>query len=133
VCCIFTGCPQVMAFTTIPSSVSVFMSYWLATVSQLTPLLTAISRLSRNRSCSSLYSISTGHRGNTSPKRYSIVASCSYHADCIENTTFQLLHCCLLQICCLETDCLQSHSLGTAVSAGFTVLAFSKYATLLRP
>jgi hypothetical protein len=42
--------------------------------------------------------------------------------DRVQNTAFQLLHCCVLRICCL----------ATAVSAGFTVLALSKHTTMYR-
>jgi hypothetical protein len=61
------------------------------------------------------------HIGNTSPSSSSFVVSCSYHTDRVKNVTSQLLHCCMLHICCL----------ATAVSCGFTVLALSKYATII--
>jgi hypothetical protein len=91
VCCIFTSCPLVRASNAIASSVSMFTFCCLATLSQLPPLLTVVSRLFHNRRCFSFYSISMGHRENTSPKIYSIVASHSYHADRIKHTSFQLL------------------------------------------
>jgi hypothetical protein len=87
--------------------------YWPATVSELSarlaaishqpPIrLTAVSRLSRNRSCSSLYSLGMDRIENTSPNS-SIVASRSCHTDRIKNTTSHLLCCCMLRICCLAT------------------------------
>jgi hypothetical protein len=57
---------------------------------------------------------------NTSPNSSSFVASCSYHTDHVYIAS-QLLHCCMLWICCL----------ATAASCGFAVLALSKYATVI--
>jgi hypothetical protein len=59
------------------------------------------------RTIYSLCSLGTDCIENTSPSSSSIVASLSYCTDCRENTTFQLLHCCMLQICCLATAGLQ--------------------------
>jgi hypothetical protein len=75
----------------------------LAAISHQLPIvLTAVSRFSRNRSCSSLYSIGTERKENTSSNN-SIVASRIYPTDRVENTASQLLHCCVLRICCLTT------------------------------
>jgi hypothetical protein len=63
-------------------------------------LLTAVSRLSHNHSCSLIYSLGTDCIENTSPNNYSIVASCSYCTDYVKNTASQLLHCCVFRICC---------------------------------
>jgi hypothetical protein len=57
--------------------------------------LAAVSRLSRNRSCSSLYSVGTDRPENTLPNSFSIVASRSYYTDLVENTASKLLHFCL--------------------------------------
>lgn len=48
--------------------------------------------------------------------------------DRAENTASQLLHSSMLRSCCLTTGILQSRSLETAASVGFTVLALCKYA-----
>jgi hypothetical protein len=79
--------------------------YWTATISQLThysnwliprlaaishqpsTLLTAVSRLPRNRSSCSSYNLGTDRTENTSPNSSSTVASISYHTDHVENTT----------------------------------------------
>jgi hypothetical protein len=53
----------------------------------------------------------------------SVVVSCSYCTDCIENAACQLLQCCVLRICCLAMD----------GSASFTVLALSKYLHGMQP
>jgi hypothetical protein len=75
---------------------------WLAAVShQLPALLTAILRLLRNRSCSSLCSLGTDRIENISPNS-------SYSHVAIARTAFQLLHCCVLRICC-------GHYLSTVV------------------
>jgi hypothetical protein len=55
-----------------------------------------------NRSCSSLYSIGTDRRGNTSPNS-SIFAQHSYRNDRVKITASQLLHSCMLRICYLAT------------------------------
>jgi hypothetical protein len=59
------------------------------------------SRLSRNRSCSSLYSLGTDRIENSTRNSSSIVASRRYRTGRIENTDSQLLHCCVLRIWCL--------------------------------
>jgi hypothetical protein len=70
-------------------------------LSQLNPtLLTAVSILLLNRSCSSLNSLDTDRTENIFPKSSSIVASLSYLTDSVENTASELLHCCLLRVCC---------------------------------
>jgi hypothetical protein len=80
----------------------------LAAISHQPPtLLAAVSRLSRNRSCSSLYSLGTDRIENASPNSSSIAASLTYRMDRVENTSFQLLHYCLLWICCLATGVIQ--------------------------
>jgi hypothetical protein len=56
----------------------------------------------RNRSCSWLYSLGTDRIENTSPNS-SIVVSRSYPTDRVEKIAFQLLHCCVVRICCLLT------------------------------
>jgi hypothetical protein len=56
-------------------------------------LLTAASRLFRNRSCFSLYNIATDRIENTSLNRPSIVASRIYSIERVQNTAFQLLYC----------------------------------------
>jgi hypothetical protein len=61
-----------------------------------------VSRLYRNHSCSSLYTLGTDSIRNTSPNS-SVVASCSYCTDRVENTDSQLLLRCFLQVCCLVT------------------------------
>jgi hypothetical protein len=59
----------------------------LAAISHQPPaLLTAVSRLTRNHSYFSLYSLCTDHTENSSPNSSSIVASCSYRTDRIDNT-----------------------------------------------
>jgi hypothetical protein len=59
----------------------------LVAISQQPPtLLTAISKPSHSRSCSSLYSLGMDRIENTSPISSSVVASCSYRTDCVENT-----------------------------------------------
>jgi hypothetical protein len=97
--CVFTGC-LVTASNAIDPSTSVFMASHLRWVSlshftqqpsplhSLTPrleaiphqpyLLTPISRLSHNRSCSSLYSVGTDSIENTCLNSSSIVTSHSY-------------------------------------------------------
>jgi hypothetical protein len=65
-------------------------------------LVTAVSRLSRNRSCFSLYNLGTDRIENTSPSSY-VVTSRSYRTDRVENAASQLLHCFRLRICCLAT------------------------------
>jgi hypothetical protein len=57
--------------------------------------------LSRNSSCFLLYSLGMDHIENTYPNSSSIVASRNYRTDRVENTASQLLHCCVLRICCL--------------------------------
>jgi hypothetical protein len=89
-----------------------------AILHQSTTILTAVSRLSRNRSSSSLYSLGTDRKENASQRFFA--ASRSYSTDSVENIASQLLHCCLLRNCCL----------AAGVSAGFTVLALSKHATI---
>jgi hypothetical protein len=70
-------------------------------ISHQTPtLLTAVWRLSSNGSWRSLYCLSTDRIGDTSPKQFFY---CSYRTDRAENTTSQLLQCCVLRICCLAT------------------------------
>jgi hypothetical protein len=49
----------------------------------------------------SLYNLGADLIENTSPNSSSIVASSRYRTDCVENTASQLLHCCILRICCL--------------------------------
>jgi hypothetical protein len=76
----------------------------LVAISHQSPtLLTAVSRLSRNRSRSLLYSLGMYRTENTSPNNSSIAASRSYRTDRVENTASHLLHCCVLRICRLET------------------------------
>jgi hypothetical protein len=66
------------------------------------PLLVSLpSQDSCNYSCSSLHTLIMDCIESTSPKSSSIVASRSYRTDCMENTASQLLHCCVLWICCL--------------------------------
>jgi hypothetical protein len=52
----------------------------------------------------SLYILGTDRIENTSANRSPVAVSRSSLTDQIENTTFQLLHCCVLQICCPVTD-----------------------------
>jgi hypothetical protein len=79
----------------------------LAVISHQPPtLLTAVSRLSHKRSCSSLCSLGTDSIENSPSNSYSIVASLRYRTDRIENTAFHLLRCCVLQVCCLATGVL---------------------------
>jgi hypothetical protein len=69
----------------------------LAAMSHQTPtLLTAVSRFSRNGSCSSLCSLGMDRISDTSPNSSSTVASRTYRTDSVENTVSQLLHCCVL-------------------------------------
>jgi hypothetical protein len=68
-------------------------------------LLTDVSRLSRNVSCFSLYGLGMDLIEDTSPNSSSIVASRSYRNDC----SSQLLHCCILEICCIATEPLRSN------------------------
>jgi hypothetical protein len=49
----------------------------------------------------SIWSLGTDHMENSSPNSSSIVASRSYHTGHVKNSASQLLHCCVLQICCL--------------------------------
>jgi hypothetical protein len=60
----------------------------------------SLTRLCRNCSCSSVYSLSMDQKENTSPNSFSIVASLSYCTDRVENTASQLIYCCLLRTCC---------------------------------
>jgi hypothetical protein len=50
-----------------------------------------------------MYSFGTDHVENVSPNSSSIVASRSYRTEFVENTVLQLVHCCMLRTCCLET------------------------------
>jgi hypothetical protein len=77
----------------------------LVAISPVPPaLLTAASRRSHNRSCwPPLYSLGMDHIENISLSSSSIFASPSCRTDCAENIASPLLHCCLLQICCLAT------------------------------
>jgi hypothetical protein len=112
-CCIFTGCRLVTASNAVDTSASVFTSLLagdcftthsllqltlrLAAISHQPPtLLTAVSGLSRNRSCPSLYSLGTNRIENTTPNSY--VASSSYRTDRVENTPSQLLHFCVTNL-----------------------------------
>jgi hypothetical protein len=71
----------------------------LAAISHQPPtLLIAILILSCNCCCSLLYSLGTDNTENTSPNS-SVVASCSYSTDSVENTASQFLSCCVLRIC----------------------------------
>jgi hypothetical protein len=99
--CIFTGCRLVTASNAVASSASVF-TFLLAGDCLTTDfyLLTAFLRLSRNRSCSSLYSLGMDRIENTSSNSSNNIASRSYSTDRLENAASQLLHCCVLQICC---------------------------------
>jgi hypothetical protein len=75
----------------------------LAAITHQPPtLLSVVSRLSRNRTSFSFYSLCTDRIENTS-LNVSVPASRSYRTDRVENTASQLLHCCLLRICCLAT------------------------------
>jgi hypothetical protein len=67
-------------------------------------LLTAVSGLSRNRRCSSLYSLGKDLIENSSPNISPNVESRSYRTDRVENTVSLLLQCCGLHIYCLVTD-----------------------------
>jgi hypothetical protein len=60
-------------------------------------------RLPRNRSCFSLYRLGTDNTENTSRNKSVIVVSRSYSTDRVDNTTSQLLHCCVLRNCRLAT------------------------------
>jgi hypothetical protein len=57
------------------------------------------------RACTiySLRSLGTECIENTSTNRYSIAALRSYRTDRVENSDFQLLHCCMLEVCCIAT------------------------------
>jgi hypothetical protein len=94
-----------------------------ATSHQRPTTITAVSRLgldsTRNGSWSSLCSIGKGRTENTAYNSDSAVAYASAAA-----TTWRLMaH-------CLAKAYLQSHALETAVSAGFTILVFSRHATI---
>jgi hypothetical protein len=79
----------------------------------------------------SLCTLGTDRIENISPNRFSVVASCSYrhrpHRECRFPVT-PVLH--VMKLLPNKRAYLQSRSLATALSAGFTVLALSKYATL---
>jgi hypothetical protein len=64
------------------------------------PSQASFSFLSFNRSCSSLYSVGADQIENNSLNRSTIIESRSYRTDPVEDTTYHLLHCCVLQICC---------------------------------
>jgi hypothetical protein len=120
VCCIFTGCHLVMASNIVASLAFKFTSLLAShclTIQSLLQLinsqagshLTSTSysshgslktRLSCNHSCSSVYSLGTDHIENTSPNSSPVVASHSYRTNCVQNIASQLLHCCMLRICC---------------------------------
>jgi hypothetical protein len=63
-------------------------------------------RNNSQRTIDSLCSLGTDTIENNSPKTSPIVASRSYRLDRVENTASQLLHCCILRICCLATGVL---------------------------
>jgi hypothetical protein len=93
-CCIFTGCRLVTA-----TKASVFMSLLAAD---------CLTNNSYSSKCSlkildslNRYIASAWTALKTSPNSSSIVASHSYRTDRVQNTASQLLHCCVLQICCL--------------------------------
>jgi hypothetical protein len=103
VCCIFTGCCLVTASNTVASSGSVFTSSLAGdclTTNFYSSNCCLKTLLSRNHSCSSLYSLGVDRTENTSPNSSSIVASHSYHMDSTDSTASQLLHCCVLWLCC---------------------------------
>jgi hypothetical protein len=66
---------------------------------------------------------------NTSPNSSSIFASHNYQQRLRREPASQLLQC--YEAVALQQACLQSCSLAMAVSAGFTILAFSRHATVL--
>jgi hypothetical protein len=147
VCYVFTGCHLVTDSNAEASSALVFTSLLacdcVATHSLLQPtipqagdhvtqpptLLTAVSRLSRNRSWSSLYGLGTVRTENTSPNS-SIVVSLSCHTDRVENTASHSFIIACYESVVYQQACLQSRSLAAAVSAAFTVLALNRYATI---
>jgi hypothetical protein len=79
-------------FQRVASSVSVFTSLLAGDCLTTTPtLLTVVSRLSCNSSCSSFYSLGTDYIENTYHKISSVVASRSYRLDRVQNTIPLLL------------------------------------------
>jgi hypothetical protein len=59
----------------------------------------------------------TPTRLHAGPKKSSIVASRSYRTDRVENTSSQLVHGCVLGICCLATGVVYSHYSSRGVHA----------------
>jgi hypothetical protein len=98
VCCIFTSCCLVMASNTIASSASVFTSLLAGDFLTSNSYSSNCRLKTLNCSCCWLYNLSMDRIENTSPNSFFIVASCSYRMNCVENSTSQLLHCC---VCCL--------------------------------
>jgi hypothetical protein len=93
--------------------------YWPATVSQLTPtLLTAVSRLSRNRRCFLLHSLGTDRIENIFPNSSYIVASRGYRSGRIGNTVPLFL----LPALPSKRHCLQNHYLATGLHAAILLL-----------
>jgi hypothetical protein len=93
VCCIFTGCRLATAFKAVAFSASVFTSLLVddCLTTHYILVLTCIQHRSSDRT------------ENTSPNSSYIFASRSCNKDRDENIASQLLHCCILQICCLAT------------------------------
>jgi hypothetical protein len=97
ICCIFTGCRMVTTSNDIAFSAPCSHPSWSLTASQLTPRLAAISLTSyssRNRSCTSLYSLEMNCTENTILK--SSVLSQRYYMDHVEDTlsSYSIVACC---------------------------------------
>jgi hypothetical protein len=77
----------------------------------------------------SLCSLSMNHIVTLLPAVLLLLHQVAIGTDCVENTTSQLLCCCILRSCCLATDMIaELFPNNGCISAGFTIFVLSKYA-----